>query len=334
MELSKRQQQILKIVVDEFTRTAEAVGSKKIMHILDQQFSSATIRNEMAYLEELNLLEKTHTSSGRVPSSRGYRYYVSHLMTRNLDQQIVEQLNYLFNSRQLSNEQIIKKSCDIISKLTSLTTVAIESQFQDLRLAHIDIIELSSTKALSVLITNDGEAHKRVIYLDDDISFKDIKSCCQVLNDNLKGQLVSELDQRIENLIPSLSQIANRYEVLVQAILTSVLQRENLVYQSGVQNMLYQPEFYDIDKLQKYMELISDSNIWSELASYDQSISIKIGEENDLYMKDLTIISKAFEMGDQRKGQLTVVGPIRMPYDKVISLLEYLGEELEKLYRR
>ena len=150
--LTKRQTAIFKTIVDEFTRTAEPVGSKKLMDLLDFNCSSATIRNEMAALEDLGLLEKTHTSSGRIPSSRGYRFYVENLMERELDDGVKHSLQAVFQERHYSMDEIVKKSCDILSQMTSLTSVVLgpESRYQTLQ--HIQLFPLSDTSAVAVFI--------------------------------------------------------------------------------------------------------------------------------------------------------------------------------------
>ncbi|MEG0095789.1 MAG: heat-inducible transcription repressor HrcA, partial [Erysipelotrichaceae bacterium] len=125
LSLTQRQVLIFKTIVDEFTRSAEPVGSKSLMDILPIQYSSATIRNEMAALEELGLLEKTHTSSGRIPSSKGYRYYVENLMEATLDDSVKNSLQDIFTERHYSMEEIVKKSCDILSQMTNLTSLVL-----------------------------------------------------------------------------------------------------------------------------------------------------------------------------------------------------------------
>ena len=138
--LTQRQIAIFKAIVDEFTRTAEPVGSKTLMNLLDFQCSSATIRNEMAVLEDVGLLEKTHTSSGRIPSRKGYRFYVEHLMEKELDSNVKYSLQQVFSERHYSMDEIVKKSCDILSQMTHLTSVVLgpESKYQTLQ--HIQLV--------------------------------------------------------------------------------------------------------------------------------------------------------------------------------------------------
>ena len=180
--LTKRQTAIFKTIVDEFTRTAEPVGSKKLMDLLDFNCSSATIRNEMAALEDLGLLEKTHTSSGRIPSSRGYRFYVENLMERELDDGVKHSLQAVFQERHYSMDEIVKKSCDILSQMTSLTSVVLgpESRYQTLQ--HIQLFPLSDTSAVAVFITDHGHTENKTFHFNTAVSVEDIKTCCNLLN--------------------------------------------------------------------------------------------------------------------------------------------------------
>ena len=143
MKLTNRQIKVFKTIVEEFTRTAEPVGSRTLMNLLDFNVSSATLRNEMAALEELGLLEKTHTSSGRVPSSKGYRYYVDHLMVKHIEPKMMNALQTVFNSRNASMEEVVRQSCDILSQMTNLTSMALGPDARYQTLQHISLIPLS-----------------------------------------------------------------------------------------------------------------------------------------------------------------------------------------------
>lgn len=335
--LTNRQKMILKTIIDEFTKTAEPVGSKHLMHLLEVKYSSATLRNEMAVLEELNLLEKTHTSSGRMPSNKGYRYYVEHLMERELDEEIVAMLNDIFNSRQLSNDEIMKESCRVLSEMTSLTSIVLGSDAKHARLAHIQIFPISERNAIAVFISDDGHTENKNFVFEESIALEDIQNCCKVLNDHLKGTLICDLSEELEKLKPILQHTSNRYEILFQAMMGAFLKFNNLdtIYTAGKTNMLYQPEFENIDRMRKFMELMENSNVWRELSNYNESLNIRIGESDSTFeISDLSVISSPFSINDSEKGQLMIVGPTRMPYNKVISLLEYVAKQLEILYRR
>lgn len=334
--LTNRQKMILKTIIDEFTKTAEPVGSKLLMNLLEVKYSSATLRNEMAVLEELNLLEKTHTSSGRMPSNKGYRYYVENLMERELDEEIVVMLNDIFNSRQLSNEEIMKESCRVLSEMTSLTSIVLGSDAKHARLAHIQIFPITETNATAVFISDDGHTEHKSFNFEESIDINDIQNCCKVLNQHLRGTLICDLSEALEKLKPVLQHTSNRYEILFQAMMNAFIKFNQIdtVYTAGKTNMLYQPEFENVERMRKFMELMENSNVWRELSNYNESLNVRIGEsEHDFEISDLSIVSRPFSISEHDKGQLMVVGPTRMPYNKVISLIEYVANQLETLYR-
>ena len=165
-QLTFRQTKVFKTIVDEFIRTAEPVGSKTLLTLLDFNCSSATLRNEMAALEEMGLLEKTHTSSGRIPSSKGYRYYVDNLMEKQLDQKVVNALQTVFDARNMSIDEVVRQSCDILSQMTNLTSVVLgpESRYQTLQ--HISLIPINERSAVAIFITNHGHTENKTFRND------------------------------------------------------------------------------------------------------------------------------------------------------------------------
>ena len=167
MELTERQTKVFKTIVEEFTRTAEPVGSHTLMNLLDFHVSSATLRNEMAALEEMGLLEKTHTSSGRVPSTKGYRYYVDHLMVKHIEPKMMNALQTIFDARNSSMEEVVRQSCDILSQMTNLTSVALGPDARYQALQHITLIPLNEKSAVAIFVTNHGHTENKTFQFDD-----------------------------------------------------------------------------------------------------------------------------------------------------------------------
>lgn len=334
--ITNRQTAIFKAIVDEFTRTAEPVGSKKLMDLLDFACSSATIRNEMVALEELGLLEKTHTSSGRIPSSKGYRFYVEHLMEKHLDEGVKDSLQELFSERHYSMDEIVKRSCDILSQMTSLTSVVLgpESRYQTLQ--HIQLFPLTERSAVAVIITDHGHTENKTFHFDMDISMEDIKTCCNLLNDKLGGTPINEVVTRMQEIQPLMAAHVARHEVLFEAFVGAFMKFANdHVYCSGQSNMLYQPEFADIEKLKELMKMLEDSTLFRQIANHDGNVAIEIGAENGLIqLNDVAVVSSRFRMNDTEEGELMIVGPTRMQYNRVVALMEYMSKVLEDLYRQ
>lgn len=333
--LTSRQTLILKVIVDEFTRTAEPVGSKRLMTLLDISVSSATLRNEMAILEELGLLEKTHTSSGRIPSSKGYRYYVENLMDRQLDSKVENALSEAFQERHYTVEEVVKKSCDILSQMTNLTSVVLGPETSSQTLQHIQLFPINERSAVCVFITSHGHTENKTFHFEENVSLKDIQTCCNIVNDQLVGTPVCDVAEKMEEIKPMLSSQVSRHEVLFQAFVSAFVKfASDNVYTSGASNMLYQPEFADIEKLKELMNFLEDSNVWRQLGNTEGDISIRIGNDNEIIpMNDVSVITSKIKLNEKEEGQLMVVGPTRMPYNKVVALMEYMTKVIEEMYR-
>lgn len=334
--LTNRQISIFKAIVDEFTRTAEPVGSKRLMDLLEFTCSSATIRNEMAALEDVGLLEKTHTSSGRIPSSKGYRFYVEHLMEKQLDEGVKNSLQEVFKECHYSMDEIVKKSCDILSQMTSLTSVVLgpESKYQTLQ--HIQLFPLTERSAVAVFITDHGHTENKTFHFNTEVSIDDIKTCCNLLNDKLSGTPINEVVERMQEIEPLLASHVARHEVLFEAFVSAFMKfATEHVYCSGKTNMLYQPEFADIEKLKELMKMLEDSSLFRQIANHEGNMAIEIGGENELiHMNDVAVVSSKFKVNDNEEGELMIVGPTRMQYSRVVALMEYMSKVLEDLYRQ
>lgn len=334
--LTNRQIVIFKTIVDEFTRTAEPVGSKTLMSLLDFPCSSATIRNEMAALEAAGLLEKTHTSSGRIPSSAGYRYYVENLMEKQLDDGVKTSLQQVFKERHYSLEEIVKKSCEILSDMTSLTSVVLGPDSKCQRLQHVQLIPISERSAVAIFVTDHGHTENKTFQFDEQVSVEDIQNCCTILNEKLCGTPIFNVVERMQEIQPLLAAHITRHEVLFQAFVNAFVRfASDNVYYSGQSNMLYQPEFADIEKLKQLMSMLEDSSLWRQLANHEGDLMVRIGDEGNkvLHMDNVAVVASKFRLNDDEEGQLMIVGPTRMQYNRVVALMEYMSKVIEELYR-
>lgn len=333
--LTHRQIVIFKTIVDEFTRTAEPVGSKTLMSLLDFPCSSATIRNEMAALEAEGLLEKTHTSSGRIPSSAGYRYYVENLMEKQLDEGVKASLQKVFKERHYSLEEIVRKSCDILSDMTSLTSVVLGPDSKCQRLQHIQLIPISERSAVAIFVTDHGHTENKTFQFDENVSLEDIQNCCTILNEKLCGTPIFNVVERMQEIQPLLAAHISRHEILFQAFVNAFVRfASDNVYYSGQSNMLYQPEFADIEKLKKLMSMLEDSSLWRQLANHEGDLMVRIGDENGnevLHMDNVAVVASKFRLNDEEEGQLMIVGPTRMEYNRVVALMEYMSKVIEEM---
>ena len=252
--LTARQLLIFKCIVEEFIETAEPVGSKTLMTKYELPYSSATIRNEMSYLEEHGYLEKTHTSSGRIPSTLGYRFYVNTIMQPNVDDEVKNQVALLMGARERSLNEIIQESCQILSELTHLTTVALGPNSSYERLQHITLVPLNEKTITAIIVTDKGHVENRIFNIKNTEYLEDLKNCVNVMNDLLDGTPINQIVYRLERDVkPILSTKIKEHEILFNAFLEAFMKfANNSVYFSGKENMLYQPEYNDVNKLRRY----------------------------------------------------------------------------------
>lgn len=334
MDLTQRQRVLLKAVVEEFTRTAQPIGSKSLIPVLGISISSATIRNELAHLEKQGLLEKTHTSSGRVPSLKGYRYYVENLMELTLDEGLEDALRQVFSRRHMSLEDVISLCCSILAEMTHLTSVALEPEQNQQTLVRISLVPVNEKQAVAVIITSSGQTEHRIFHFSSEVSLEDLQVCTDLFNKNLTGVPMDQLLEKMEEIRPVLAAHVSRHEILLEAFVSAFMgfaSRESRVY--GRANMLAQPEFTDVTRLEQLMRILENESLFHEWTGSPANIRSSIGERNELIqIGDCSVVSARFSTGASEEGQLMVIGPSRMPYAKVIALMDYMSEQIERLF--
>ncbi|MEA5026586.1 MAG: heat-inducible transcriptional repressor HrcA [Erysipelotrichaceae bacterium] len=331
--LSGRMIEIFKAIVEEFISTAEPVGSKTLVEKYHLPYSTATIRNEMMELENQGLIEKTHTSSGRIPSTEGYRFYVENLMECHLDEKMAMVVQSAFADKSLNITELIKKSCDVLSQMTNLTSIVLGPDAQKQRLEHIKLFPIDDKNAVAVFITDTGHTENRMFQFDEVVSVHDIQVCCDILNDRLKGTLITEVVAKMKQIEPILKVSIERHEVLFKAFVSAFLKfaNENFYY-SGQNKMLYQPEFADIERLKELMSMLENSQLWRDIGDGKGNLFLKTSDNSQLvWLDDMAVVSSKFKVNSEEEAQLMLVGPSRMDYDHIVSLIEYLAENIEKM---
>lgn len=334
MIITPRRIEIFKAIVEEFITTAEPVGSKLLAIKYRLPYSSATIRNDMAILEEMGFIEKTHTSSGRVPSSKGYKFYCEHLLEKKVDNETKNAITNIFSNRTMSIEDAIKESCEMISQMTNLTTGILGPDASKTRLEHLKLFQIDERNAVCVLITNTGHTENRNFQFRSNVSLKDIETCVEILNSRLKGSLVSELYDKLENLRPILSKHVQRYEMLFNAFASAFIKfaSEN-VYFSSKNKIVYQPEFNDIENLKKLMLLLEDNMVWKNVRENNLELALTTHDGAEVvWIDDLAVVSNTIKINGHDEAKLMVVGPSRMEYNRIVGLLNYISLELDKIY--
>ena len=332
MDLTDRQRIILRTIVERFTVLAEPIGSKSLLQCLDFQVSSATVRNDMAALEREGLLEKTHISSGRIPSQKGYRYYVENLMELNLDAATEEALRKLFTRRHFTLEEVIETSCSILSDMTNLTSVVLGPDSKSQRLVHVELIPVTPRQAVALIVTDQAHTEHRVFSFDSDVSPEDLQLCTRLFNEELKGVPLDQIIEKMKEIEPVMASQLSRHEVLFEAFASAFVRmasQNSAVY--GRANMLCQPDFTDIKKVEQLMRVMEEPSLFKAWTSQPQSIDVPIDPRNRLIqIGDCSVLSTSIRYSENETGQLMVVGPSRMNYSRVISLMDTISDVIEE----
>lgn len=329
--MGDRQSKLLKAIVESYIKTVKPVGSKSLCKKF--KCSSATIRNDMMYLEELGYLEKTHTSSGRIPSEAGYHYYVENLMKpKEITGEDVLKLQTILNNKELVLSDAINKCMEIISDITNYTSIVLGKNSDNNILKQISIIPIDEKKVVSVLVTNTGHVENRQVIIKEDISIKEIVKTCEIVNKELIGTPINEILEKLEFVIkPEIAKTMQKYEELCNFFYDAFSEFKDTkddVFFGGKTNILKQPEYNEPEKIKEIIEKLENVDLVKNIETDDKEIKVYIGEENN-FDPDTTVIKTSYNV-DGEVGTLAIIGPKRMEYDKVVTLLNFLKNYIER----
>lgn len=326
--LTKRQENILKLIVMKYIELAKPVSSNLICKKL--KCSSATVRNEMVELENLGLLEKTHTSSGRVPSEAGYRYYVDHLMQpKEMNGEEMLKLQIIFKNQNLVLSDCLKKSLQLISDMTNYTSIVLGKASHENQLKEINVVPLDKENMIIIVITDKGHVEHKTVTIKD-VSLEEVKKTVSLINDLIVGTPIDEVSSKLEfEVKPIIGRYVKEHEIIYNTFyqVFQEFSHQN-VDVVGRNNMLKQPEFNNVDKIKEILTKLDDENLLANIETDNNDIKVYIGKENNLD-DDVTIIKTTYHT-PQEEGTIAIVGPKRMDYDRVVALLEYIKSNIEK----
>ncbi|RJQ08142.1 MAG: heat-inducible transcription repressor HrcA [Bacillota bacterium] len=341
-ELTSRQRYILKAIVDDYVATAEPVGSRTISRRYIPNASPATIRNDMADLEELGYIEQPHTSAGRVPTDRGYRYYVD----RMLEETPVPEPQSLIIERVLGAkmrqvEALVQATVHVLSDTSRLISIMLGPQFEPASLVRIEVVSVAEGRAVLALVSDAGFVEARLVELKPSLGPGDLKHMTELINGLLQGRSWEELSR--PGVLRGLRRELGGYESVLDdtiEFLKSSLQpgASQRVYVSGAARLLDLPEFQDIERTKTVLGLLDHetavlSLLTERLAS--QGVSVTIGRENGLAeMADCSLVSAPYRMGGRAVGAVAVLGPKRMDYGLIFSLVDMVASSLDELMDR
>lgn len=327
--LTKRQAQILKLIIIEYIKLAKPVGSKLICERLN--CSSATIRSEMQSLEELGLLEKTHTSSGRVPSEKGYRYYVDNLMElKELNGEEVFKLQTIFDNKQLELSDVLSKSLEIISDITSYTSIMLDVKSHENRLKEISVVPVTSDLLVVIVVTDQGYVEHKNLEISN-VSLEEIKKTVKLINDLIIGTPIDEISAKLEfEIKPVIAKYVKQHEILYNAfydVFNDFTTKKNINV-VGKNNILKHQEFNNLEKVKDIFSKLDDKEVLETALQSNNDINIYIGHENSVD-PDVAVIKTNYKTSKD-EGTIAIIGPKRMEYDKVVNLLDYVKRQIER----
>ncbi len=337
--LSERQKLILAAIVMDYIRFAEPIGSRTISRRGDFQLSPATIRNEMSDLEEMGFLQQPHTSAGRIPSEKGYRFYVDHLL-RFDEWSLAElpDLREMLSDKFMTIERVIQQSADILSQFTQYTAFVMKKDGLLESLRHLQLLPLSERTAVVLIVSNIGQVDNKMVEIPTDISMVELERMFRVLNEKLVGvplyQFRTKLYQEISEV---LQHNAHKYEKAMNFIESLLAGHDGQnVYVGGSTNILSQPEFQDVQKVKMILEMLQQTTKLADVIGRRTSgLDVKIGTENsDRAFSDCSIVTATYQLDGKDIGTIGVLGPTRMDYAKVMTLIQHLSAQLSETLGR
>ena len=332
--LDDRKKKVLQAIVEEYINTAEPVSSNALTTNHGLDCSSATIRNEMADLEKAGYLDKTHTSSGRVPSEKGYRYYVDELLKD--DDISLEEIKYISDKLETKVneiEDLTKIAANTISEVTHYTTVSIGPKANSQIIEEIKFVLLGSRMMMAVILTDSGLVKETIIKFDEDVTEKQIETINYMFNKKLKGQPIETINRPLEDyLYDEMTYSVNVIKPIIEQI-KKVLEEEN-IYLEGANKSFDLPEFNSLDVAKNFINVLDTKELVTDMldSGFADDIHVYIGEENKKEeLKDFSVVTFKHKVNGKDLGTIGIIGPKRMDYSKVISVMKYINKKLKEI---
>ena len=346
MDINERKKKILHSIINEYIKSAEPIGSRHVAKSLDMGLSSATIRNEMADLEEMGYLEQLHTSAGQIPSDKGYRLYVDSLM--NDYELTVNDLSMLGSVLELKLGQIdkiIKRASVILSQLTNYTAVLTTPEMKRGAVKTVELVPIDPTSALIILVTNEGVMKNRRVLLPAGVDATFLQQFSALLREKLAGLTLDEITATTISEIRRAMQA--HFELLFPVLdfiadIIDDVRAETEVYTSGATNIFNHPEFSDVKRAKEFLDFLDDKNSMVKILNTPEEqekgrdvggITVRIGSENDLdIMRKSSLIMANYYIGNKAMGKVGIIGPTRMDYSKTIAKIKEISAVLNRMF--
>ena len=336
MELTERKKQILKIVVDSYIETAEPMGSKAIVERMPGKISSATVRNELADLTDMGYLEQPHTSAGRIPSPKGYRLYVNELMERkSLSAEETEAINRSLSGKMAGMDEVISRAGQMVSSFVGYPTYTVADHRSAATVRRFELIGVDSGSFIAVVMLSDSRVKSQLMALDLPVEQGHLPELSHLLNTHFAGIGAAEMNAHLMSLSDQVDGnwflLLNRVVEYAGELLRQSEQQE--VFTNGASQLLKFPEYRDVDKAHDLMSFMVDNKENLPVPSGDAPMQILIGPENvNDALKESSVVIASYDIGDNMRGLVGVVGPTRMDYATVAARLSYFAESLSAMF--
>ena len=344
LELTERKRKILYAIIRNYLETGEPVGSRTISKYTDLHLSSATIRNEMSDLEEMGYIIQPHTSAGRIPSDKGYRLYVNELVEEKTAQ--VSTMNSLMIAKTHRMEEILKQVVRLLASLTNYTTMISAPSYRGNKVKFIQLSRLNARQLLNVVVIEGNVVKNHILDLDEEITEEQVLKLNLLLNTRLNGLTLADINL---GLISNIKEEAGSHVQVVNDVLDTIADviraetDENMeIYTSGANNIFRYPELADIERASMLINTIEEKSVLADFIkdseqkeqSGETGIKVYIGEEGPVEsMKDCSVVTATYELGDGLQGTIGIIGPKRMDYEKVMNNLKSFKASLGQLFR-
>ncbi len=336
MELDMRKMRILQAIIDDYILTATPVGSRVISLNPEIALSSATIRNVMSELEGMGYLEQPHTSAGRIPSEKAYRFYVNRIMHRAMLTEAEKQFIRTCYSTTLDKvDEVIKQTAWAISSMTRYTSMVLAPQLSAVKLKRIQLVPVAEEKALAVIVTDAGIARDAMIRIPRDMDSLHLEQVSHTLTERLKNHRLDEINALlIPEMYEELKEHRDFLNQMLESVKRSIDKGPAAVELSGTTNILNYPEYSDMEKARNFLAAVESKDVLYKLLTEatDLEFSVRIGGENETgNMKGCSVVTATYRVGEQPLGSLGVIGPIRMNYARVLAILGHMGKSLSEV---
>lgn len=332
MLMDERKKELLKEIVENYVKTVKPVGSKSLCKKL--KCSSATIRNEMAILESMGYIEKNHISSGRIPSELGYKYYVENLMQpKDLTGEDMLKLQTIFSNKDLQVSDAVTKCMEIISDITNYTSVVLGKNSNDNLLQQINVIALEQNKIVAILCTDKGVVENKQFILPGNTNISEIIKTSEMINKMLVGTPINKVSEKLEfEIKPIIAKKIKDYETVYNIFydaFNDFVKHNTNIHVSGRVNLLKEPEYDNTNDIKRIASKLEDESFMEMVEKVDGSeeLQVYIGADSN-FDDNVTVIKRKYKSGGE-EGTIAIIGPKRMEYERVVSLLNYMVDKIE-----